>query len=42
MQFSEKRAAKGRVKSTLALAKNHAMDKGLNGARLIVGECDGR
>lgn len=37
MQFSPKRASK-RIASTLALARNHALDKGLDGARLVVAE----
>jgi large subunit ribosomal protein L22 len=37
MQFSEKRAAK-RVKSTLAVARDHAIAKGLDPARLVVAE----
>jgi large subunit ribosomal protein L22 len=37
MKFSEKRASQ-RIKSTLALARNHAADKGLDQGRLIVGE----
>lgn len=37
MQFSEKRAS-GWIKSTLCLARDHAMEKGLDRARLIVGE----
>lgn len=37
MQFSNKRAAK-RIKSTLALAKDHAIAKGLDSKRLVVAE----
>lgn len=37
MQFSHKRAAK-RVKSTLALARDHAIAKGMDPARLVVSE----
>lgn len=37
MQFSEKRASSW-IKSTLCLARDHAIDKGLDRARLIVGE----
>lgn len=37
MQFSEKRAA-NRVKSTLAVARDHAIAKGLDPARLVVAE----
>jgi ribosomal protein L22 len=37
MKFSEKRASE-RIKSTLALARNHAVDKGLEEGRLVVGE----
>ncbi|PWN44868.1 ribosomal protein L22 [Ceraceosorus guamensis] len=37
MQFSKKRAAK-RIKSTLALAKDHAIAKGLDGKKLVVAE----
>jgi large subunit ribosomal protein L22 len=36
MKFSEKRASE-RIKSTLALARNHAVDKGLDQGRLVVG-----
>lgn len=37
MQFSEKRASKW-IKSTLCLARDHAVDKGLSRDKLIVGE----
>lgn len=37
MQFSEKRAAK-RIKSTLALAKDHAVLKGLDPSKMVVAE----
>ncbi len=37
MKFSEKRASE-RIKSTLVLARNHAVEKGLLGGRLIVGK----
>lgn len=37
MQFSEKRASSW-IKSTLCLARDHALDKGLERGRLIVGE----
>lgn len=37
MQFSEKRASSW-IKSTLCLARDHAIDKGLDRAKLIVGE----
>lgn len=36
MQFSEKRASKW-VKSTLALARDHAVDKSLKRDKLVVG-----
>lgn len=36
MQFSEKRASKW-IKSTLCLARDHAMDKGMDREKLIVG-----
>lgn len=36
MEFSEKRASEW-IKSTLCLARDHAMDKGLRRSRLIVG-----
>ena len=36
MQFSEKRASKW-IKSTLCLARDHAMDKGLSRDKMIVG-----
>jgi large subunit ribosomal protein L22 len=36
MQFSEKRASSW-IKSTLALARDHAMDKGLSRSKLVVG-----
>lgn len=35
MQFSDKRAS-GRIKSTLALARDHAIARGMNGERLVV------
>ncbi|WWC63152.1 mitochondrial 54S ribosomal protein uL22m [Kwoniella dejecticola CBS 10117] len=37
MQFSEKRASKW-IKSTLALSRDHAVDKGLNRSKLVVAE----
>ncbi|KAK4687498.1 large subunit ribosomal protein L22, partial [Tremellales sp. Uapishka_1] len=37
MEFSEKRAAE-RIKSTLCLARDHAIDKGLNRSKLVVAE----
>ncbi|RSH81423.1 hypothetical protein EHS25_006955 [Saitozyma podzolica] len=37
MQFSEKRASSW-IKSTLALARDHAMDKGLSRSKLVVAE----
>lgn len=37
MDFSDKRAGSW-IKSTLCLARDHAMDKGLRRSRLIVGE----
>lgn len=37
MQFSQKRAAK-RIKSTLALARDHAIAKGMNASKLVVAE----
>lgn len=37
MQFSQKRAAR-RIKSTLALARDHAVAKGLNLSKLVVAE----
>jgi large subunit ribosomal protein L22 len=37
MQFSQKRAAK-RIKSTLALARDHAVIKGLNLSKMVVAE----
>lgn len=41
MKFSEKRASE-RIKSTLALARNHAVDKGLDQGRLVVGQSESR
>jgi ribosomal protein L22 len=37
MQFSEKRASE-RIKSTLVLARNHAVDKGMDEKKLVVCE----
>lgn len=37
MEFSEKRASE-RIKSTLALARQHAVAKGLDKDKLVVGE----
>lgn len=38
MQFSPKRAAQTWVKSSLALARDHAINKGLSRDRLVIGE----
>lgn len=38
LQFSEKRAAKNWIKSTLALARDHAEAKGLDRSKLVVAE----
>jgi large subunit ribosomal protein L22 len=37
MEFSEKRASSW-IKSTLCLARDHAMDKGLQRSKMVVGE----
>lgn len=37
MEFSEKRASSW-IKSTLCLARDHAMDKGLSRAKLVIGK----
>lgn len=38
MEFSEKRAGQSWIKSTLCLARDHALEKGLKRGKLIVGE----